>query len=101
MSSRFKYQARRVVPELRDLVWDWDPIGVSDVREDVADEYECLVGPLLSRLTRGETTAEVAAFLTEMLAEHFGLPPERYRPADFARGLTDWYATRKHLFMDS
>jgi hypothetical protein len=36
-----------------------------------------------------------------MLAEHFGLPPERYRPADFARGLTDWYATRKHLFMDS
>jgi hypothetical protein len=36
---------------LRRLLWEWDPIGVSDVAPD--DEYDCLIPPLLDRLRRG------------------------------------------------
>jgi hypothetical protein len=39
---------------LRYLLNEWDPIGVADL---VQDEYDCLIGPILSRLTRGAERA--------------------------------------------
>ncbi|WP_406465500.1 hypothetical protein OHB07_32045 [Streptomyces sp. NBC_00111] len=35
---------------LRHLLDEWDPIGVAD---DVQDEYDCMLAPLLQRLRAG------------------------------------------------
>jgi hypothetical protein len=59
---------------LRFLRNQWDRIGVADL---VDDDYDCLLGPLLSRLSKGAGRAEVGEFLRYELADHFGLDPER------------------------
>ena len=40
--------------DLMQLLNEWDPIGVADL---ISDEYECMTGPLLSRLSEGRRTA--------------------------------------------
>ena len=69
--------ARRAQRELRDLLNEWDPIGVFDDEdgEGPVDEYDCIRDPLISHLLRGDSRAEVAAFLREELTGHFGLEP--------------------------
>ncbi|WP_055694564.1 hypothetical protein [Streptomyces prasinopilosus] len=74
---------------LRYLLNEWDPIGVADL---VQDEYDCLIGPILSRLTRGAERAEMREFLWHELTEHFGLS----RPYDvdgMADRLTAWWTS--------
>ena len=46
---------------LRYLLNQWDPIGVADL---AADEYDSLIAPLWSRLSRGATRAEISEFLS-------------------------------------
>ena len=44
--------------ELRYLLNRWDPIGVYDETLNFPpDEYDCMIAPLLTRLSRGETAA--------------------------------------------
>ena len=63
--------------DLRDLLNEWDPIGVAD-EVDVEDEYDCLLAPLWSRLTRGTTRALLSDYLCSELRDHFGLDPVYY-----------------------
>lgn len=56
--------------ELADLVHEWDPLDLADVAPD--DEHDCVVGPLLGLLVRGGSVAEVGAYLSHRLGEHFG-----------------------------
>lgn len=44
--------------QLRGLLMEWDPIGVSGIPE-AADEYDCIVSPLLHRLHDGVSDAEI------------------------------------------
>lgn len=72
--------ARRAQRELRSLLNEWDPIGVSDPADGndglgPIDEYDCIRDPLFSRLLRGDNRHEVAKFLRGELADHFGLEP--------------------------
>ncbi|MGW4630075.1 hypothetical protein [Streptomyces rubiginosohelvolus] len=69
---------------LRQLLIEWDPIGVAD---EVPDEYDCMLAPLLVRLRRGADQAEIAAFLRTELAEHFGLTPVPSQPEAVATRL--------------
>ncbi len=62
---------------LRRLLNEWDPIGVAD---EVPDEYDCMLAPLLGRLRSGADRAEIAAFLRTELVEHFGLTPASSEP---------------------
>ena len=57
---------------LRRVVAEWDPLGVAG---EAPDEYDCLLGPLASRLHHGADAAVVARLLRRELAEHFGLDP--------------------------
>lgn len=41
----------------------------------VADEYDCIGGPLISHLLRGDGRAQVAEFLRDDMTGHFGLEP--------------------------
>ncbi|GGP41009.1 MULTISPECIES: hypothetical protein [Streptomyces] len=69
---------------LRQLLNEWDPVGVAD---EVPDEYDCLLAPLLGRLRRGADQAEIAAFLRTELVEHFGLTPSPSEPGTVAARL--------------
>ncbi len=61
--------------ELRDLLFEWDPLGVADVRAHAHDEYDCVIDPLTNLLRRDATQEEIVAFLNEMLSDHFGVNP--------------------------
>jgi hypothetical protein len=69
---------------LRELLWDWDPIGVADCAPQ--DEYDCLIGPLLNRLNAGADQSAIGQFLRRELTSHFGL--------DLAADETDAVAER-------
>ena len=73
--------------EVNDIVWDWNPIGVDDLPRD---EYDCIVGPLVSLLVLGAATEELQKHLNELVAEHFGLSPDRRVPEIAAR-LRTWF----------
>lgn len=60
---------------IRELLNQWDFIGV--VADGILDEYDCLIGPISSRLQRGETADELHAFLAAELSDHFGLGGSR------------------------
>lgn len=72
--------ARRAQRELRDLLNEWDPLGVFDPADEdqdswPVDEYDCIRDPLISHLLRGDDRCEVAEFVRDELTGHFGLEP--------------------------
>lgn len=54
---------------IRSVLLEWDPIGAATP----ADEYDCLIWPVVRRLESGADTPELAAWLREEMAAHFGL----------------------------
>ena len=79
---------------LRHLLNEWDPIGVADV---VSDEYDCLIAPLLSKLSAGGGRSQISEFLWCELEDHFGLDPDRHDPDRhdvdaLANRLVAWWA---------
>ncbi|RAJ76897.1 hypothetical protein K377_06065 [Streptomyces sp. PsTaAH-137] len=73
---------------LRHLLNEWDPIGVAD---EVQDEYDCMLVPLLQRLRRGADQAEIGEFLRHELVDHFGLTPLPSEPEAMAAKVTSWW----------
>jgi hypothetical protein len=73
---------------LRHLLNEWDPIGVAD---EVQDEYDCMLAPLLQRLRRGADQAEIGGFLRHELEDHFGLAPLPSEPEGVAARLMSWW----------
>jgi hypothetical protein len=81
--------------ELRYLLNRWDPIGVYDELLDCPpDEYDCLLGPLLIRLTRGNSRADLSEYLWHEVENHFGLDPVGCRTDNFADQILAWYAAK-------
>jgi hypothetical protein len=74
---------------LRYLLNEWDPIGVSEI---APDEYDCMIGPLLVRLRAGAGRAEISEYLWFELEDHFGLDPARYDVDTMANRLVAWWA---------
>ncbi|MGW5261533.1 hypothetical protein ACWEQG_11180 [Microbispora sp. NPDC004025] len=78
--------------ELRFLLNRWDPIGVYDEELNFPpDEYDCLIGPLLKRLSSGADVAGISEYLWYEVEEHFGLDPESRGTDAFAAKLVFWY----------
>ena len=74
---------------LQHLLNEWDPIGVAD---EVQDEYDCMLAPLLQRLRGGADQEEICAFLRHELEEHFGLTPLPSEPEAIAARVISWWA---------
>lgn len=73
---------------LRRLLNEWDPVGVAD---DVQDEYDCMLAPLLQRLRGGADEPEIAEFLRHELEDHFGLTPLPSEPKAMAARVISWW----------
>lgn len=76
--------------DLRRLLNEWDPLGVAD---DVQDEYDCMLAPLLQRLCSGAGPNEISVFLRHELEDHFGLDPLGLQPDTMAAHIIDWWKT--------
>jgi len=81
--------------ELRYLLDRWDPVGVYDQALDSPPgEYDCLIGPVLSRLVRNVGRADLSEFLRNEVENHFGLDPVEARTDLFADSLLAWYSAK-------
>lgn len=54
---------------IRSVLLEWNPIGAATPD----DEYDCLIWPVVRRLESGADDPELAAWLREEMAVHFGL----------------------------
>jgi hypothetical protein len=73
---------------------EWDPIGVSGIPE-AADEYDCMISPLLHRLFDGADSRSLADWIGHERSSHFGLGPDDTRDRQLAERLTAWWETRR------
>ena len=80
--------------ELRALLYEWDPIGVSAEPDWPRDEYDELIPPLRDRLEAGATAGELSIFLEQHVVGHMGLDSDATREERFAARLVDWWAAR-------
>jgi hypothetical protein len=62
-----------------------------DNRDCPRDEYDCLVGPLLTLLQSGAADEAIGTYLHKEIVEHFGLSPEPYDFRAIARRLRTWF----------
>jgi hypothetical protein len=78
--------------ELRNLLNDWDFIGVADP-ETNTDEYDCMIEPLLRSLSAGAGPGDIKRLLDDEITGHFGLSPVTAGTAPMAERLTTWWQT--------
>jgi hypothetical protein len=76
--------------ELRQMLNEWDFIGVGDINAN-DDEYDCLIGPLLTRLTAGATANDLTTYLQHELHDHFGMDPAHSEITAFAARTVQWW----------
>jgi hypothetical protein len=76
--------------ELRDLLNEWDFIGVFDPKINT-DEYDCMIQPLMRILAAGADTNEIARFLDGEIAGHFGMSLGLVETAPMAERLNAWW----------
>ncbi|MER5971742.1 hypothetical protein ABT112_18750 [Streptomyces sp. NPDC002055] len=81
-------QRTSVENDLRHLLNEWDPIGVAD---EVQDEYDCMLAPMLQRLRGGADETAIGEFLQHEVEEHFGLDPLGARPEAMASRVIAWW----------
>ena len=80
---------RRLIEEVRSRVLRWDPVGLVGLGAPI-DEYDCLVGPLTSRLIAKTPAPDLADQLELEIEQHFGMG----RPGtarQFVDQLAQWY----------
>ena len=80
---------RRLKRELRVRLLEWDPLGVGD-NPHAQDEYDCLISPLMHRLSDGRSERDIADWLIEELTNHFGMSADARRERDLAGAPKSW-----------
>ena len=58
---------------LREILNESDFIGIYPSKGGPKDEYDCMIGPILSRLSKRITKEELETYLIKELKEHFGI----------------------------
>jgi hypothetical protein len=86
-----KFEIRIRFAELRDLLCEFDPIGVMDEAEWPRDEYDCMIGPLVTMLQANASKSDLADFIEQEITDHFGLESDHASAEKFAGQLDSWY----------
>lgn len=86
-----KGDAKASTEELSKMLLEWDPIGCSPP----PDEYDCLIGPLLTKLRSGCNVEFVTRFLDAEIKDHFGMDSKSCGTASFAAKVCAWFASRR------
>ena len=72
---------------------EWDLIGVAGIPE-AADEYDCMISPLLHRLFEGADTGSLAGWIRHERSSHFGAGPDHAADMRLAETLSAWWERR-------
>ena len=80
--------------QVRGLLMERDLIGVAGIPE-AADEYDCMISPLLHRLFEGADTRSLADWISRERASHFGPGPDDAQDMRLAESLTAWWERRR------
>jgi hypothetical protein len=80
--------------QVRGLLMEWDLIGVAGIPE-AADEYDCMISPLLHRLFEGADTRSLADWISRERTSHFGAGPDDARDMRLAESLNAWWERRR------
>ena len=75
---------------LRELLWEWDPIGVADCAPH--DEYDCMIQPLLDRLAAGADQSTDPEHMLRSVAT--AVIPASTTTSTRTRRATAWLAQR-------
>jgi hypothetical protein len=67
-----------------------DFIGVFDAEADTV-EYDCLLQPLMSRLSAGVDFSDIQRFLGEKITGHFGMSADLVQTAAMVERLVGWW----------
>jgi hypothetical protein len=92
--SRNRDRTRESWRQVRGLLMEWDLIGVAGIPA-AADEYDCMISPLLHRLFEGADTRSLAGWISHERASHFGAGPDDARDMRLAESLTAWWERRR------
>jgi hypothetical protein len=93
-ADRERWWWERGTAELRDLLYrEWDPIGVKELADDSADEYEAYAGQIVRRLRAGADEAEVADLLAGFRVD-MGLEPGELDLSTAGR-IRAWYRSSR------
>lgn len=79
--------------EVRALLMKWDAIGVADAPE-AADEYDCMIGPLVRHLRDGADAALLRDWIARERVDHFGLSVDMGADRALADALLRWWHDR-------
>jgi hypothetical protein len=71
----FRRRDSRLDHQVRDLLWDWDPLenGAPFEPHLPASEYDWLIEPLISRIQAPEEAVDIRAFLVAAVRERYGV----------------------------
>jgi len=84
-------RTRLLTRELRARLLAWDPIGNAG-NFDAQDEYDCLISPLMHRLSNQEAEVDVGDWLLAEVRDHFGMTPDEQRERALIAELKVWWA---------
>jgi len=88
-----KHRTRESQRQLRGLLMEWDPIGVSEFPE-AADEYDCMLSPLLHRLHDGVSEEEIRDWIVGEIQRHFEMQADQARESQLVSRIKDWWRVR-------
>lgn len=82
--------------ELRGFLLQWNPIlGDPEEGSLPADEYDCMIAPLLRLLRTGVAVDEVIALVRAVMTDHFGIDPEGDPEQQLAARIVRWWSRRE------
>ena len=87
-------RTRESIRQVRRLLMEWDPIGVSGIT-GAADEYDCMIGALMHQLFDGAGARSLADWISHERVSHFGLPLDTASDMQLAKTLTTWWVKRR------
>ncbi|QWF24381.1 hypothetical protein KM427_12175 [Nocardioides sp. LMS-CY] len=79
---------------MRALLMEWDAIGIAETAE-CQDEYDCMIGPLLSHLRGGADAVLLGTWIARERADHFGLEPDGSADRALADALLTWWRAQR------
>lgn len=92
-ASSYSPVAAQSHAQLRAILMGWDVVGVAGL-PGTADEYDCLIGPLVDRLREGASAKTIGQWLMREVEQHFGLDAELDRERAVAKAVVSWWSTR-------
>ncbi|WP_211588986.1 hypothetical protein [Allorhizocola rhizosphaerae] len=89
-----QHPIRARIVDLRQMLNEWDFIGVREFSAH-DDEYDCLLGPLLTSLASGADVKQVVSLLRDDIEGHFGLDSTSIDIAGFAAKVVVWWRSEQ------